>query len=266
VVDVTEILIHWYAGRSQSEVSVSLGVDRKTMRKYLAPAVAAGLAPGGPVMTAADWGELVAGWFPQLADTRLRQTTWPQIAAHHEYIVAMLRAGVTQATIHQRLRDGHGLRRRAPARPDAAVLQRRHPVHPDPTPRPGPGHHERHTHTQPAHRHVERADVPAAEPGTVAQTARDGAVSGFPTGIALRRIRLGADAPQRRTPVCYPQVRLNLSKLTVTVPLAFITNTVVSCAVIDVPSEPVAWIVRVNSLFWFCSFMLKLPQAVACPV
>jgi len=109
VVDVTEILIHWYAGRSQSEVSMSLGVDRKTIRKYLAPAVAAGLVPGGPAMTAADWGELVAGWFPQLADTRLRQTTWPAIAAHHEYIVAMLRVGVTQATIHQRLRDEHGL-------------------------------------------------------------------------------------------------------------------------------------------------------------
>jgi transposase len=109
VVDVTEILIHWYAGRSLSEVSVSLGVDRKTIRKYLAPAVAAGLAPGGPEMTAGDWAELVAGWFPQLADTRLRQTTWPQIAAHHEYIVEMLKAGVTQATIHQRLRDEHGL-------------------------------------------------------------------------------------------------------------------------------------------------------------
>ena len=32
VVDVTEILIHWYAGRSITEVSTSLGVDRKTIR------------------------------------------------------------------------------------------------------------------------------------------------------------------------------------------------------------------------------------------
>jgi hypothetical protein len=36
VVDVTEILIHWHAGRSISEVAASLGVDRKTIRKYLA--------------------------------------------------------------------------------------------------------------------------------------------------------------------------------------------------------------------------------------
>ena len=32
MVDVTEILIHWHAGRSISEVSTSLGVDRKTAR------------------------------------------------------------------------------------------------------------------------------------------------------------------------------------------------------------------------------------------
>jgi transposase len=110
VVDVTEILIHWYAGRSLSEVSDSLGVDRKTIRKYLTPAVAAGIVPGGPARSAAQWAALVTGWFPQLTDTTLRQTTWPQIAAHHEYIVGQLKLGVTQATIHQRLRDEHGLR------------------------------------------------------------------------------------------------------------------------------------------------------------
>lgn len=109
VVDVTEILIHWYAGRSINEVSASLGVDRKTIRKYLAPAVAAGLRPGGPAMGQADWATLVMGWFPGLVDTRLRQTTWPEIAGHHEFITDMLKAGVTQATIHQRLRDEHGL-------------------------------------------------------------------------------------------------------------------------------------------------------------
>ena len=109
VVDVTEILIHWYAGRSVSEVATSLGVDRKTIRKYLAPAVAAGLCPGGAPMAASDWAELVGGWFPHLVDTRLRQVTWPQIGRHHDDIKQLLAAGVTQATIHQRLRDEQGL-------------------------------------------------------------------------------------------------------------------------------------------------------------
>ncbi len=46
MIDVTEILVHWYAGRSKNELSGSLGVDRKTIRKYVAPAVAAGIAAG----------------------------------------------------------------------------------------------------------------------------------------------------------------------------------------------------------------------------
>ena len=37
VIDVTEILVHWHAGRSLNEMSQSLGVDRKTIRKYVAP-------------------------------------------------------------------------------------------------------------------------------------------------------------------------------------------------------------------------------------
>jgi transposase len=90
-------------------MSVSLAVDRKTIRKYVAPAVAAGMAPGGVALSQAEWAELVRGWFPGLVDTSLRQVTWPRIAVHHEYIVEQLAAGVTKATIHQRLRDERGV-------------------------------------------------------------------------------------------------------------------------------------------------------------
>ena len=79
VIDVTEILMHWHAGRSKNEMAESLGVDRKTLRKYIAPAEAAGIVPGGPAKTEEEWAELVRGWFPELADTRLRQVTWPAI-------------------------------------------------------------------------------------------------------------------------------------------------------------------------------------------
>jgi transposase len=109
VIDVTEILVHWHAGRSLSEMAQSLDVDRKTLRKYVAPAVAAGIAPGGPAKSEQEWAELVRGWFPRLADTRLRQVTWPAIAVHHDYIIAQLKAGVRMSTIHQRLRDEQGL-------------------------------------------------------------------------------------------------------------------------------------------------------------
>ena len=57
MIDLIEIYVHWYAGRSQAQIAQSLGLDRKTVRKYLAPAAAEGQLPGGhPVLTEADWG------------------------------------------------------------------------------------------------------------------------------------------------------------------------------------------------------------------
>jgi transposase len=109
VIDIVEILVHWYAGRSQHELSASLGVDRKTLRKYTAPARAAGMEPGGPPMGEADWRTLVAGWFPVLSDAGLRQVSWPGIEAHRDYIAGQLAVGVTVATVHQRLVAEHGL-------------------------------------------------------------------------------------------------------------------------------------------------------------
>jgi transposase len=109
VIDVTEILVHWHAGRSLNEMSQSLGVDRKTIRKYVAPAAAAGIVPGGPAKAEQEWADLVREWFPELSDARLRQVTWPAIAVHHDYIVEQLKARVRMSTIHQRLRDEHGL-------------------------------------------------------------------------------------------------------------------------------------------------------------
>ncbi len=65
MIDVTEILVHWHAERSQAEISASLGVDRKTVRKYTAPAIAAGMTPGGPPLSEQQWAELVRGLVPR---------------------------------------------------------------------------------------------------------------------------------------------------------------------------------------------------------
>ena len=50
-------------------------MDRKTLRNYLAPAEAAGSARAGRRVTEADWRSLLCEWFPQLADTWLRQVS-----------------------------------------------------------------------------------------------------------------------------------------------------------------------------------------------
>jgi transposase len=109
VVDVVEILVHWHAGRRIGELCSSLRVDPKTVRKYTAPAVAAGIVPGGPPLSAEQWSALVAEWFPELEDRAWRQPTWPEMEPHRERISGWL-GEVTVSTIHQRLRDDHGLR------------------------------------------------------------------------------------------------------------------------------------------------------------
>ncbi|MHB1446225.1 MAG: IS21 family transposase [Acidimicrobiales bacterium] len=108
VVDIVEILNHWYAGRSQSEVARSLGLDRGTVRKYVARARADGVVPGGPPMTEEEWRTRVREWFPHLYDTRLVRPTWPEIARHHEAVKNLVGV-VPVSVIHQRLRDEAGL-------------------------------------------------------------------------------------------------------------------------------------------------------------
>jgi hypothetical protein len=109
MVDLIELYVHWHAGRSKSALADSLGIDRGAIRKYLAPAEAEGLVPGGEPLSEQEWRAKVAEWFPNVVDARLRQITWPEIAVHRDYIVEQLKAEVTRATIHQRLRDELGL-------------------------------------------------------------------------------------------------------------------------------------------------------------
>src|SRR3954447_5568160 len=109
VIDVVEVLQHWHAGRPKSVVASSLGVDAKTVRKYVAKAEAAGMAPGGPPLSQAEWAELVAGWFPELVDARARSVTWPEIDRHRQLVGEMVKTN-TVTTVHQRLRDELDLR------------------------------------------------------------------------------------------------------------------------------------------------------------
>ncbi|MGH8934954.1 MAG: IS21 family transposase, partial [Acidimicrobiia bacterium] len=72
VIDIQEILVHWYAGRPKAEVARSLGVDRKTVRRYVEAAEAVGYRPGGPPVGEAEWAARVREWFPELVVPELR--------------------------------------------------------------------------------------------------------------------------------------------------------------------------------------------------
>src|SRR5258707_8442998 len=83
VIDVSAILMHWRTGRSKYEMAASLRVDPKTLRKYIAPSVAAGIVPGGPAKPAEERAERVREWCPQPADPRRRAGTRPARGEHH---------------------------------------------------------------------------------------------------------------------------------------------------------------------------------------
>lgn len=106
--DFVEMFRHWNAGRSQVQISEALRIDRKTIRKYLAPALAEGLQPSpDEVFDEELWRARIGRWFPELVDPTVRALRWPQIAVHHAWIENQLDVPVTVATIAQRLRDDH---------------------------------------------------------------------------------------------------------------------------------------------------------------
>jgi transposase len=96
---------HWNAGRSQVQINEALNIDRKTIRKYLAPALAEGLQPRPLEFDEELWRARIGRWFPELVDPAARSLSWPQIAVHHQWIAEQLKVPVTVATIAQRLRD-----------------------------------------------------------------------------------------------------------------------------------------------------------------
>jgi hypothetical protein len=107
VTEFVEMFRHWNAGRSQVQISEALGIDRKTIRKYVAPALAEGLQPSPESFDEEVWRARIRRWFPALVDPVARAVSWAQIAVHHQWIADQLKVPVTVATIAQRLHDDH---------------------------------------------------------------------------------------------------------------------------------------------------------------
>ncbi len=106
--DIAEILIHWQAGRPLRQIARSLGVDRKTVRKYVALAVRLGYRSGEARLSMQEWAGIVAQHAPELADPTKRSVVFAEIGRYHEGIAAGLETN-TVTTVWQRLHDEQGL-------------------------------------------------------------------------------------------------------------------------------------------------------------
>jgi transposase len=113
VADVVEVLEHWAAGRPLRAIAESLGLDRHTVRKYVAPAREAGFGPGtGPPPE--GWAAFVARVCPQLGKARKNGAAWDELAARHDEIVERLKVN-RPSTVWQRMHDDDGLRASLPS-------------------------------------------------------------------------------------------------------------------------------------------------------
>jgi transposase len=104
VIEIKEVLRLWLAGHSLREVTRLAGLDRKTVRRYVQAAVAAGVArESGDVgqLTEEVLGAVVAVVRPDRP--RGNGASWEAIAAQREQIATWLRQDLTLAKIHMLL-------------------------------------------------------------------------------------------------------------------------------------------------------------------
>jgi transposase len=99
--DVAEILDHWDHGRTIQAIAASLGLDRKTVRKYVGLAEQAGFEPGQ--RPSRGWGAWLDSSHPELNARGRTRPTVGQLDPMHDEIGRALGAGVTPTTVWRRL-------------------------------------------------------------------------------------------------------------------------------------------------------------------
>jgi len=105
--DIAEILEHWQAGRDNSAIARSLGVDRKTVRKYVAEAEARGVKRSTP-LTREQWVVFVREHFPEAVDRMARSPWVTELARYGDFVREQLSTNKV-TTVWQRLVERTGI-------------------------------------------------------------------------------------------------------------------------------------------------------------
>jgi transposase len=85
-----DILQRWHAGVPKARIAREVAVDRKTVRKYVRVAEASGLRPGQPALSADEWAQRARALFPDVLDSRRRQSTWAAVDPHRDRVTALV--------------------------------------------------------------------------------------------------------------------------------------------------------------------------------
>jgi hypothetical protein len=107
VFEVREVLRLWLAGESLRAIERLAAVDRKTIRRYVAAALIAGVAPDGGEAQLTDEliGSVVEVVRPHRSDGHGQ--AWRVLGAHHDRIADWVKADLTAVKMHELLgREG----------------------------------------------------------------------------------------------------------------------------------------------------------------
>jgi transposase len=110
VIEVREVLRGWLDGGGLRPVAERAGVDRKTARRYVEAAQAAGLARGAPLSAVTD--ELIGTVVEQVRPVRPdgHGQAWAALAGRREEITAWVGEGLSMVKVHELLtRSGTGV-------------------------------------------------------------------------------------------------------------------------------------------------------------
>jgi transposase len=103
MIEITEVLRQWLGGARRKQIARRLGLDPKTVRRYLRTAERTGLRPGMEATALTD--ERLAAILTALRATPARPygDTWQRCVEHREFIATQPRAGVRLSKVRRLL-------------------------------------------------------------------------------------------------------------------------------------------------------------------
>src|SRR5439155_3684221 len=103
MIEITEVLRQWLGGARRKQIARRLGLDPKTVRRYLRIAERTGLRPGMDATALTE--ERLAALLTALRATPARPygDTWQRCAEHRGFIATQLRAGVRLSKVRRLL-------------------------------------------------------------------------------------------------------------------------------------------------------------------
>jgi len=101
MIEVKEMLRLWVAGTAKKRIAAMLGLDPKTVRRYLKVATGAGATPGSTTVSEAEVTAVLIALHP--APDRPHGKTWAQCETERAKIKAWLAAGIRLTKIRKLL-------------------------------------------------------------------------------------------------------------------------------------------------------------------